>query len=161
MRTLALFLVLAAGTVHAEPPSAEQMAKLQHDIQQATDDVDKKYAGKELSADERKQQIKDRAAAENAVLDKAGVDKKEYARAGAKMSKEDRATAASEKEKLDAKDKAAAGAKGGQTEVIVEKGGGNGQQLTPEEEAAAIDKAKGFDKGAGGSSKGKSGRGKK
>jgi hypothetical protein len=154
MRTLALVLMLAAGAAHADPPSAEELAKLQHDVQQATDEVDKRYAGKELSQDDRKQQLKERAAAEKAVLEKAGVDKKDYVKASAKQSREDRAAVAAEKEKLDQKDKAGASAdKGGQKEIVVEKGGK--KEMTPEEEAAAMDKAKGYDKAGKRKSKGK------
>lgn len=149
MRTLALAVLLVGFAVRADPPSAEQMAKLQHDIQQATDAVDKKYEGKELSPEEKKQQIKDRAAAENGVLDKAGVDKKDFARASAKMSKDDRATVASEKEKLDKKDKAGDGAaKGGSKEIVVEKGG-QGAPKSDEEQAAEMDKQSGYGKGSG------------
>src|SRR5699024_10868102 len=139
MRT-PLLVALLSLTAYADPPSPEDLAKLQHDIQKATDEVDKKYAGKELSQDEKKQQIKDRAAAEASVLVKAGVDKKDFARASARLSKDDRSAVAAEKEKLDQKDKAAGAAKqGGGNEVIVEKGG-KGQPMTPEEEAAAMDK---------------------
>ncbi len=148
MRTSALVALLFAASALADPPSPAEMAKLQHDVAKAQKEVDKKYEGRELSPEEKKQQIKDRAAAENGVLEKAGVDRKDYARAGAKMSKEDRAALASENEKLDKKEKAAGGAgQGGSKEVVIEKGGAG--QKTPEEEAAEMDRAMGFGKGGG------------
>lgn len=156
MRSFALCVMLFAAAAFAAPPSAEEMAKLQHDIQKAQSDSDKKYQGRELSPEEKKQQIKDRGAAENAVLEKAGVDRKEFARASAKLSKDDRAAVENEKAKLEKSDKAAAGggaAKGGggNGEVVIEKGGQG--QMTPEEEAAAMDRQQGLGKSSGGSGK--------
>lgn len=142
MRTSGLVLMLVAVTAFADPPTPEQAAKLQHDVQKAQDEVDKKYQGRELSADDRKQQIRDRAAAENGVLEKAGVDRKEYARANAKLSKDDRAAIESEKAKLDKKDKGGE-SKGGNKEIVIEKGG---QPATDADEAAAMDRAAGYGK---------------
>jgi hypothetical protein len=149
MRTSALVvLALAAASALADPPSPAEMAKIQHDVAKAQKEVDKKYEGRDLSPEEKKQQIKDRAAAENGVLDKAGVDRKDYARASAKMSKEDRAALANENEKLEKKEKAAGGSgQGGSKDVVIEKGGGG--EKTPEEEAAEMDRAMGFGKGSG------------
>jgi hypothetical protein len=155
MRALALAAFFAASAAFAEPPSAEQMAKLQNDIQKAQDAVDKKYEGKNLSQDERKQQMQERAAAENGVLEKAGVDRKEFARANAKMSKDDRAAYANEKEKLDKQAKAGAAADKGEgaKEIVIEKGGPGGKPMTDEEEAAAMDRAAGYGKSSGGKRK--------
>ncbi len=156
MRTLALTTALFATAlfataVLAEPPSAEQMAKLQYDVKKATDAVDKKYEGRQLSADERKQQMKERAAAESSVLEKAGVDRKDYVHADAKMSKSDRETVKAETEKLEKKDKAGSQPQGGNKEVVIEKGGKG--EMTPEQEAAEMDKAMGFGKSSGGGGK--------
>lgn len=143
MRASGLVVVLVSVTAFADPPSAEQMAKLQHDVEKAQAESDKKYQGRELSPEDRKQQIKDRAAAENGVLEKAGVDRKDYARASAKLSKDDRAALESEKAKLDKKDKGGADTGGGK-EIVIEKGG---QPATDADEAAAMDKASGYGKG--------------
>lgn len=145
MRAPGLVVVLLSVTAFADPPTAEQMAKIQHDVEKAQAESDKKYQGKELSPEDRKQQIKDRAAAENGVLEKAGVDRKDYARASAKLSKDDRAAVESEKQKLDKKDKAGA-EKGGGKDVVIEKGG---QPASDADEAAAMDKASGYGKGGG------------
>ena len=134
-------MMLVAATAFADPPTPEQVAKIQHDVQKAQDEVDKKYQGRQLSAEERKQQIKDRGAAEGTVLEKAGVDRKEYARASAKLSKDDRAAVESEKVKLEKKDKG--DGKSGSKEVVIEKGG---QPATDADEAAAMDRAAGYGK---------------
>lgn len=143
-----MVLLLAAAPALADPPSPAEMAKIQHDVAKAQKEVDKKYEGRELSPEEKKQQIKDRAAAENGVLEKAGVDRKDYARASAKMSKEDRAALANENEKLDKKEKASGGAgQGGSKDVVIEKGGGSA--ASDADEAAAMDRAAGYGKGGG------------
>ncbi|MBL8950062.1 MAG: hypothetical protein JNK82_04755 [Myxococcaceae bacterium] len=150
MRTPLFLLALAASAAFAAPPTTDQVAKIQYDVKKAQAAVDKKYEGRELSKEEKKQQLKERADAENAVIEKSGVDRKDYARTEAKLSKDDRAAVAYETEKLEKQDKAAAQqAKqgGGNGEVVIEKGGQG--QMSPEEEAAAMDKAAGFKSGGG------------
>ena len=139
---------LALALLLCEAPSPEQMAKLQHDIDSATSEVDKKYAGKELSPDDKKQQAKDRARAEQNVLEKAGVDRKDFARAGARMSKSDREVNAAEKSKLDKADKAAPSSGSGDgkgKEIVIEKGGA-GAPKTDAELAAEADRQAGYGK---------------
>src|SRR5438128_852334 len=69
-------------------------------------DIAKKYGNKkssELSQDERRDMIQEQRAAENAVMEKNGVDPKEMARYEAKMNLADRAATKTEREKLDQK----------------------------------------------------------
>lgn len=157
MRTLLAAVLLSSSAALADPPSPEDMAVIQHDIDKATSDVDKKYSGKELSSDEKKQQIKERAAAERAVLEKKGVNGKDFARAQATMSKDDRAANKAAGAELEKKDKAAADApKGGGKEIVIEKGGAGAEPKSDEDEAAAMDRAQGLGKSnSGGKKKGK------
>lgn len=144
MRLLLAAALVVPFAVRAEPPSPEDLAKIQYEQEKAAADVEKKYGDKkpsELSPEERRAMIKERAAAEREVLDKHGVDPKEYARAQAKQSVDDRARqrAAAEKLKKDGDAKPAQK----KDEVIIERG------HTPEsdaEEAAAADRAAGFNK---------------
>jgi hypothetical protein len=135
-------LVIAFALSQSSP---EDVAKLQHDVSQATAAVDKKYEGRALTPEERKQQVKERAAAEREVLDKAGVSAKDFARASAKQSKADREATQAAADRLSKQDSAAKQkADGAPGEVVIEKGGQG--ELTPEEEAKAMDQAAGFGK---------------
>jgi hypothetical protein len=95
---IALLLVLA------QAPSPEEIAKIQVEQSKANAEIEKKYGGKkqsELSSDERKAMMQERATAEAAILDKHGVDAKSFARASAKQSKEERAATQQAAEKLE------------------------------------------------------------
>ncbi|MFT3840007.1 MAG: hypothetical protein QM723_23670 [Myxococcaceae bacterium] len=151
MRTLFVAVVLSAFTAFAgDELSPEKLGQIEHEQNKAAAEVEKKYGNKkpsELSSDERKQMIKDRAAAEQAVLDKHGVDKKDYVHAQTRMNRDDREQASRTTKNLEKKElEDAAKAKGGQKEVQVEHG------LPPEEggvnEAAEMDKQMGYGKGS-------------
>ena len=146
MRPLLLASMLAALLAHAEDMPPEKRAALAHDQQKASDAVDKKYGNKkpsELSADERKSMMKEKAGAQREVLEKAGVDPKEFARSGSKLGREEKASTDAAGKALDAKDAAAAKEAGapkaaGKKEIVIEK---NGKTADPEvNEAAEMDK---------------------
>ncbi|MBL8914792.1 MAG: hypothetical protein JNM17_29065 [Archangium sp.] len=110
----------------------QQQAQIESDQAKAQAEVAKKYGNRkssEMSQDERRQMIKDQAAADKAVLEKAGVDPKQWAREQMKRSRSDYATAKemgkeiAEKEKQAAADAAKKGSGDGkETEVQVQRG---------------------------------------
>jgi hypothetical protein len=70
------------------------------------------------------------------VLDKAGVDPKEYTKYIAKMNREDRAATKAAGEKLEQQEKEAAAKdakKGGPKEIVVQKGFSDNNPVTMEE----------------------------
>ena len=88
MLTLVLALTLRADV------SPEQAAAIQHDAEKAQAEVAAKYGQKkssELSSDERRDMIRDQAAAEREVLDRHGVSAHDWARSQALRSREERA----------------------------------------------------------------------
>ena len=152
MRLLILGSILTALVAHAgEELTPEQRAQLVRDQQKAAEAVEKKYGNKkssELSAEERRTLMKDRAAAERGVLEKAGVDPKEFARSSAKLSRNERAATEAAGKALEEKEAAAAktgeGKKaGGKKEIVIEKNGKTVQGGEPVNEAAEMDKALG------------------
>ena len=123
---ITLCLVLGAD----EPMSTDRSAKIIAQQARAQTEVLAKYGNKkegELSKDEINQMAKDLAEADKAVLEKNGVDPKEWAR---ENLKKDRAAYAETKEKvkeIQAKEKAADEAKkkaeaGGPKEIAVQRG---------------------------------------
>jgi hypothetical protein len=151
MRALFVAVLLSGLRVFAgDEISPEKLGQLEHEQHKAAAEVDKKYGNKkpsELSSDERRQMIKDKAAAEQEVLDKNGVDKKDYVHAQTRMNRDDREQAQRTTKNLEKKElEDAAKPKGGQKEVVVEHG------LPPEEggvnEAAEMDKQNGYGKGS-------------
>ncbi len=150
MRLFVLPLMLAALVCHAEDLTPAKRAKIQRDQQKAAEAVDKKYGNKkpsELSSDERKAAMQERAAAERDVLEKAGVDPKEFARSGSKMTREEKASTDAASKDLEAQEAAAPkdAKKSGKKEVVIEK---NGAGAGPEvNEAAEMDKQMGLGKG--------------
>lgn len=152
MRLLTLASLLTALAVHAEDLTPERRAQLQRDQQKAGEAVEKKYGNKkssELSADERRSLMTEKAAAERGVLEKAGVEPKDFARSGMKMGRDEKARTDDAVKDLEAKEAAAAkdsGKKAGaKKEVVIEK---NGKPAGEEvNEAAEMDKAMGLKKG--------------
>lgn len=156
MRHLVLASLLAALAVHADDLTPEKRAKLQREQQKAAEAVEKKYGNKkpsELSPDERRSQLKEKAAAQRDVLEKAGVDPKDFARSGSKLSREEKANTDAAAKDLEAKEaadaKAGDGKKaaGGKKEVVIEKNGKTTQGGEPVNEAAEMDKELGLKKG--------------
>jgi hypothetical protein len=154
MRALFVCAVLAAFGALAEDLSPEKLGQIEHEQNKAAAEIDKKYGNKkpsELSSEERRQMIKDKAAAEQSVLDKHGVEKKDYVHAQTRMGKDDREMASRTTKGLEKKDLEddAKKKQGGQKEVVVEHG-------LPQEdvnEAAEMDKQMGYGKGSGGKKK--------
>jgi hypothetical protein len=133
-------IALCLAFVADEPLSAEKTAVISREQEKAQAEVDAKYGNKkptELSADERRQQAKDRAAAEQQVLDKNGVSAKEWARESLRKDREQFAQQKELKKQLIEKEKAAAEAiKKAQAqlkEVQVQKGFSDENPVTLEE----------------------------
>ena len=148
MRTLFVCVLLAGfGALAGDDLSAEKMGQLEHEQQKAAAAIDKKYGNRkpsEMSNDERREMIREKSAAEQQVLDKNGVDKKDYVRAQAHMNKEGRETASQTQKSLQKKDEEAAAKKdtGGQKEIVVE----HGIPKDDVNEAAEMDKQMGYKK---------------
>jgi hypothetical protein len=155
MRKLLFALLALPSFAYADPPSPDEVAKIQFDQEKANADIDKKYGNKkpsELSNDERREMMKEKAAAERDVLDKHGVSAKDYARTQAKQSLDDRAKTRDANDKLQ-KDAAAKKPAADNNGIIVEKGNGSGNPDSDAAEAAAMDKASGYGKSSGGKKK--------
>lgn len=134
MRSLLVLFCLASLTALAGELTPDQAAAVRRDRQKAIDDVAKKYGNKkssELSAEERRQMIRDQNEAVGKVLEKHNVDAKELARWEASASSADRSaakdkSAALDKQEADAKKaaEAKAAAKPDENGVIIERGNG-------------------------------------
>lgn len=161
MRLLALATLGFAVTAFAgDDLTPDQRAKLLNEQKKAGAAVEKKYGNKkpsELSSDERKSLAKEKADAEREVLEKAGVDPKEFARSTMRMGRDEKADTDAAQKKLEQQDKAAEASgggkdgkdakKGGKKEIVIEKNGkveGGGGEVN---EAAEMDKAQGLGKG--------------
>lgn len=80
-----------------------EIARIEAEQQDAAAAIEKKYggrSGKELSLEERKAQADERAAAERAVLEQHGVSPKDWVKANARQSRDDREAVKAESEKL-------------------------------------------------------------
>ncbi len=157
-RMRALFvsaLLLAFSAFAGDELSPEQLGQIEHEQNKAAAEIDKKYGNKkpsELSQDERRQMIREKAAAEQSVLDKHGVDKKDYVHAQTRMNRDDREQAQRTTRNLDKKDleDEARKKQGGQKEIVVEHGLPQDDGVN---EAAEMDKQMGYGKGSGGKKK--------
>ena len=158
MRSLLLTALLLTCSAYADDLTPENMAKIQNEQAKANEAIDKKYGNKkpsELSADDRRQMMKDKSAAEREVLEKHGTDPKSFARASSKMSRDDRAatdSATKDLQKKDADAAAAGGADakktGGKKEIVIEKNGKSaGGPDDDANEAAKMDKQNGLGRG--------------
>jgi hypothetical protein len=136
-------LLIALALTADDPISLEKSAQIELEQEKARDEVAKKYGNKkfsELSPEERKQMSKDQDAAAREVLEKAGVDPKQWAR---DSMKRDRAAYAQQKELLkDIKEKQKAGleqakkAKEQVKEVTVQRGISDENPVTIDEKEA-------------------------
>ncbi|MBX7098470.1 MAG: hypothetical protein K1X89_12205 [Myxococcaceae bacterium] len=80
-----------------------EIARIDAEQKDAAAAIEKKYGGrtgKELSLEERKAQADERAAAERAVLEQHGVSPKDWVKANARQSCDDREAVKAESEKL-------------------------------------------------------------
>jgi hypothetical protein len=144
MRPLLPLLLLFSLAAHAgDELSPDKVGQLEHDQLKAEQAIDKKHGNKpssELSDDERRQIIQEKAAADQSVLDKAGVDRKDFARGSARLSRGDRARADATEKALEKKDAEAAKAKPqGGNQIVIEHG--TGEEVN---EAAQADQAMGL-----------------
>lgn len=126
----------------------EKAAKIERETDKALKAVDKKYGNKkssELTSDERKEVIKERAAAEREVLEKNNVDVKAYTNYTSRQSRDERAATKQAGEALDAKEKAAEADKAkekekeaaGPKEIPIQRGGAGKDPIVMEETAGA------------------------
>jgi len=142
---LSSFSALAGGEL-----TPEKIGEIQHEQQKAADAVEKKHGGKkpsELSQDERREMIKEKQASDQAVLDKYGVDKKDFSRASARLSRDDRAAAQAATKAAQKKDAEAEGKPAGQKEIVIEHGNGS-NEVNDVNEAQEADRAMGLGAGA-------------
>lgn len=102
-------LSLCLALVADEPIPAEKAAVIERAQARAQAEVSAKYGNKkstELSQDERRQMVKDQAAAEKAVLEKHDVDAKQWARESLKKDRAQYAEGQQRVKDLEAKEKA-------------------------------------------------------
>ena len=147
MRTLFLGVLLSSFIALAgDDLSPEQLGQIEHEQKKADAAIDKKYGNRqssEMSQDERREMIHEKAEAEQAILDKHGVDKKEYVHATSKSSREDRERSKAAEKAAEKKDAEEAQKKPEQKQIVIEHG------LPPEDgvnEAAEMDKQMGYKK---------------
>ena len=141
----ALALTLAALGARAQDLDPQKAALIEHDQQKAYDEIDKKHGNKkpsELSSDERRDIIRERAAAEESVFEKQGVDRKSYTKYITKMGLDDRATMKDASKALEKKDEeqAAAAAKKAsepQGEIPIQRGFNDNNPVMLEEKKGA------------------------
>ncbi len=131
-------LPLRAAAQDLDPKKA---ALIEHDQQKAYDEIDKKHGNKkpsELSSDERREIIHERAAAEQAVFDKQQVSPKDYTQYTAKMGLDDRAEMKDAAKQLKEKDEAAAQKKEEpQKEIPIQHGFNDANPVVMDEKAGA------------------------
>ncbi len=87
-------LLLLSTAAHAGELELETVARIQHDQKKAMADIDKAHGHKkpsQMSSAERRQVIREQAEAERKVLEKHGVDAKDYARRTARLSPQQKA----------------------------------------------------------------------
>ncbi len=120
----------------------EKVAKIERDTEKALDKVDKKWGNKkpsELTSDERKQVIAERAAAEREVFEKNNTDAKSYLKYTTRQTKDERAATKdaagrlAEKEKADAAKAAEEKKQGGPKEIVIQRGGAGKDPIVMEE----------------------------
>jgi len=102
----ALVVSLVVGGAWAEEVSPQKAAEVGRDRQRALDEVSKKYGGRkpsELSSEERRERVKDEAAAVSKVMQQHGVGAKDLARYEATSSPSERAAASAKVEAAEKK----------------------------------------------------------
>lgn len=106
-----LLTIAVAALLYADDLNPQTAAVISREQGQAQAKVSEKYGNKkssELSPDERREMIKDQAAAEQEVLAKHGVDRRDWARYEMKQGRADRESQQQAEKALADKDKAAA-----------------------------------------------------
>ncbi len=100
---VALLLSLVVGAI-----PASEAAAIEREMEKNQAEVTAKYGERkssEMSSDERRDMMRDQAEADQKVLDKHGVDKKEWASSQSHRSRDERAEVKAEKEKQAAAEK--------------------------------------------------------
>ena len=125
-----------------EPIAPEKAAGIERQQQKAQAEVTAKYGNKkptELSREERGQMAKDLASADKAVLEKAGVDPKQWARESLKKDREGYAKNKEMVKGLEEKEKADEAAKKveGPKEITVQRGVSEDNPVTLDEKPNA------------------------
>jgi hypothetical protein len=123
----------------------EQIAKIQREEKAAEAKVQAAHGNKkssELSADERRQMIREQQKASQEVMDKNGVSPKDYARQTARMGPKGNAEVAAAKKALEAKEQAAKGGPGaprepGDGEIPIQQGISEDNPVMLEEQEGA------------------------
>ncbi len=141
--SLSSLLLLPTLPAQAEELTADRIGQLRAEEKRALDEVAKAYGNRkpsELSREEREAMIRDQAAALDAVLQKHGVDRKDFARASARMSRDEaeraaRSQVATEQEQARAAE--AAKAPKSPPPVQVQRGVNEGNPVILEESADA------------------------
>ncbi len=130
-----------------EELTPEKAAKIDRDTDKALKAVDQKFGNKkssELTGDERKQVIAERAAAEREVLARHNVEARAYTQYTARQSKAERAATKLAGEALEAKEKAAEADKAKESqaapapkEIPIQRGGAGKDPIIMEEKEGA------------------------
>lgn len=140
-------LSLAAPAFADDGLNPEKAAQIDRDTDKALKAVDKKFGNKkpsELTSDERRQVISERAAAEREVFEKHNVDAKAYTKYTSRQSKDERAATKQAGEQLEAKEKAAEADKvtekeaaAAPKEITIQRGGAGRDPIIMEEKPGA------------------------
>lgn len=120
--TLALFLSLGA-----EPIPADKAAKVERDYAKAQAKIDEKFGNRklsEMSQEERRELTRERANAEAEVLDRHGIDAKQWARESIRRDRGEYADMQERVKELEAKEKAAK-----EAEAAAKKAAAEGQEI--------------------------------
>lgn len=149
-RSVAVVVALAAGVASADELTVDQLAEIQHQQEKAAkafDDAPGAKDPKGSSREDRAELARKRAAADQAVLDKFGVDAKSVERAKTRLGRDDRAALKSKVETLEAKEKAAkaapSNAERAPEDVEVQVGNGQAAKSGKPEKPAAPPKKPG------------------
>jgi hypothetical protein len=106
--SIAALILTASFAARAEELSPETVANVRREQKAADEKVEKAHGNKphsEMSSDERRQYMDEQRQARMEVLQKRGLDDKEYSRYEARLTKDQRAQTKSEDERLSAKEK--------------------------------------------------------
>ncbi len=106
-RAVLIATLLVSVTAVAQDLNPAMAAQIEHEQQKKFDEIDRKHGNKlpsEMSQDERRDIIHERAAAEEEVFEKHKVDRKDYTQYITKMGLDDRAAMKDAAKRLDEKD---------------------------------------------------------
>lgn len=138
--SLSILTALCLSLV-ADEMSLQEKAQVERDNDKAQAEVDKKYGNRpvnQLSPDERRAIMKDKAAAEQKVLDKHGLTPQQWVKTTQKIQPKEWEDRKAVKKQLEEKEKADAEAakKGGDKEIEVQRGISDEKPVTLDEKPA-------------------------